>query len=277
MLAHRLKKSKPAFVLLTISGLSLLLTSVAILVAGCLLLYHENFLGSDGLKDKIQIQFDYSHYWLGGIYLLTALLTLSSACRQNRRRMTFIAATFLTMAIALSLFAVVLDGPDWIEWKDVDRTLKFWESKDKYTCKSRNKTCSCGNNGQNSENITISTIANCDDVLYLVAIYGVIAGGAVIGFVICLASLLIMVNSFSWKNPWKAFTSYTASYENKLAISSMNNVMELYREQPTRQPTVVSSSSSSLARHNKEYMPAWSLYGSTADDINNPDPYANQR
>jgi hypothetical protein len=54
-----------------------------------------------------------------------------------------------------------------------------------------------------AENITISAIASCDDVIYLVAIYGVITGGAVIGFGVCLASLLVMVNSFSWKNPWK--------------------------------------------------------------------------
>jgi hypothetical protein len=74
----------------------------------------------------------------------------------------------------------------------------------------------------------------------------------------------------------QAFTSYTASYENKAAMSSLTDVMELYREQPTRHPTLVSSSTSSLQRHNKEYMPAWSLYGSTVDDVNNPDPYANQ-
>jgi hypothetical protein len=67
MLAHRLKKSKPAFILLTISGLSLLTISIAIVVAGCLLIYHENFQDSTALKDKIQRQFDYSHYWLGGI------------------------------------------------------------------------------------------------------------------------------------------------------------------------------------------------------------------
>jgi hypothetical protein len=66
MLAHRLKKSKPAFALLTISGLGLLLISAAILVAGCFLIYHDNFQDSSLLKEKIQIQFDYSHYWLGG-------------------------------------------------------------------------------------------------------------------------------------------------------------------------------------------------------------------
>ena len=66
MLAHRLKKSKPAIVLLTISGLGLILLSTAILLAGCFLIYHENFKDSSELKQKIEIQFDYSHYWLGG-------------------------------------------------------------------------------------------------------------------------------------------------------------------------------------------------------------------
>ncbi|CAB3993886.1 Hypothetical predicted protein [Paramuricea clavata] len=178
--------------------------------------------------------------------------------------------------MALSLFAIVLDGPDWIEWKNVDRTMKFWENKDNYTCSSNDKTCGCQQGGAGSQNIMISIIANCDDVVYLGAIYGVIVGGAVIGFSLCLATLLVMVNSVSWKNPWKAFTSYTASYENKAAVSSLTDVMELYREQPTRHPTLVSSSTSSLQRHNKEYMPAWSLYGSTVDDVNNPEPYANQ-
>ena len=46
-------------------------------------------------------------------------------------------------------------------------------------------------------------MVNCDDVKYLVAIYGIIIGGAVVGFSVCLATLLVMVNSISWKNPWK--------------------------------------------------------------------------
>ena len=54
-----------------------------------------------------------------------------------------------------------------------------------------------------AEYIMISTIASCDDVVYLAAIYGIIVGGAVIGFSLCLATLLVMVNSVSWKNPWK--------------------------------------------------------------------------
>lgn len=66
MLAHRLKKSKHAFALLTISGVALLFISVATLVAGCFLIFHENFQESSGLEEKIEIEFDYSHYWLGG-------------------------------------------------------------------------------------------------------------------------------------------------------------------------------------------------------------------
>ncbi|XP_028408050.1 uncharacterized protein LOC114530649 [Dendronephthya gigantea] len=147
MLAHRMKKSKHAFALLTISGVGLLFISAAILVAGCFLIFHENFQDSGGLKKKIEIEFDYSHYWLGGSYLVTALLLLLSACRQNRRRLTFITATFLASGIALSLFAIVLDGPDWTEWKNIDRTMKFWENKDDYTCSSKNKTCSCRQDG----------------------------------------------------------------------------------------------------------------------------------
>jgi hypothetical protein len=52
--------------------------------------------------------------------------------------------------MALSLFAIVLDGPHWIEWKNVDRTMKFWENKDNYTCSSNNKTCGCQQGGAGS-------------------------------------------------------------------------------------------------------------------------------
>ena len=68
------------------------------------------------------------------------------------------------------------------------------------------------------EYVEISTIADCDDVVYLTTIYGTIIGGAVIGFSVCLAALLVMVNSVSWKNPWKVggllhmFSSTVAKY-----------------------------------------------------------------
>ena len=68
------------------------------------------------------------------------------------------------------------------------------------------------------EYVKISTIADCDDVVYLTTIYGTIIGGAVIGFSVCLAALLVMVNSVSWKNPWKVggllymFSSSVAKY-----------------------------------------------------------------
>ncbi len=60
---------------------------------------------------------------------------------------TFITATFLTVSTALSLFAILLDGPDWNEWKNADRTMKFWEGKDAYSCSSNNKTCRCQQDG----------------------------------------------------------------------------------------------------------------------------------
>lgn len=73
MLAHRLKKSKPAFRLLTILGSVLLFITAAILIAGCFLIYHDNFQDSTGLKEKIEIQFDYSHFWLAGSVCITYL------------------------------------------------------------------------------------------------------------------------------------------------------------------------------------------------------------
>ena len=63
----------------------------------------------------------------------------------------------------------------------------------------------------------------------------------------------------------QAYASYNTSYVNEAAFTSLTDVMRLYK----KQPIIASSSTSSLPRQNKEYMPAWSLYGSTADELNN--------
>lgn len=262
-MAHRSKGSKPAFVLLTLFGCIHFLIGASVLASGCVLTLHGCF-DTIGLKNKMHVEYDYSHYWTGGFYLMTAALTWCSGCRQGKRRLTFLTAVFLLLSMVISLFAIVLDGPDWVEWKTIDRKMKFWKSKMNYSCRSRNDTCVCSQeHGHNTE--IVSKASDCDQVIQLVVIYGIIVAGAIVGAILCLATLLVMVNSISWKNPWKAYASYNTSYVNEAAFTSLTDVMRLYK----KQPIIASSSTSSLPRQNKEYMPAWSLYGSTADELNN--------
>ena len=77
----------------------------------------------------------------------------------------------------------------------------------------------------------VSKIVDCDDVVYLTAIYGIIVGGAVIGFSVCLGTLLVMVNSVSWKNPWKVgvFTAYV--FPNCCSIDVCGVILSLYPHQ----------------------------------------------
>ena len=49
------------------------------------------------------------------------------------------------ICITLSLFAMVLEGVDWVEWKNLDRWRITLEERDEYSCSSQSYDCVCRN------------------------------------------------------------------------------------------------------------------------------------
>ena len=77
MMAHRSKGSKPAFVLLTLFGCIHFLIGASVLASGCVLTLHGCF-DTISLKNKMHVEYDYSHYWTGGF--VSILATFYIAC-----------------------------------------------------------------------------------------------------------------------------------------------------------------------------------------------------
>ena len=47
----------------------------------------------------------------------------------------------------LSLAGLVVEGPDWVLWKDLQATQRYWEGQDGFACTSSGDACVC-NGGQ---------------------------------------------------------------------------------------------------------------------------------
>ena len=54
------------------------------------------------------------------------------------------------VCIILSLFAMVLEGVDWVTWKNMDNMRRIWEDKDGYSCSNGGHTCVCRNTATNT-------------------------------------------------------------------------------------------------------------------------------
>ena len=56
---------------------------------------------------------------------------------------------FFHLCIILSLFAMVLEGVDWVTWKNMDSLRRHYEDKDGFSCNSINYTCACTKSSAN--------------------------------------------------------------------------------------------------------------------------------
>ncbi|XP_028407996.1 uncharacterized protein LOC114530605 [Dendronephthya gigantea] len=198
-----LRKAKPksiaALVFLTLISVGFLLFGLVTVTCGFVLNYHDDFKASNGgeeLEAIVKSEFDYTQYWLGLPFLITGALSIASGMCQNNRSLTLVTFTCLFLCITLSLFAMVLEGVDWVKWKNMDRLHNTLDGKDEYSCSSTNHTCICvGGN----ENKIISKYATCSNVTSLSGLFGGIAASAVIGIFLSLAGIVIILKSLSWK------------------------------------------------------------------------------
>ncbi|XP_028407918.1 uncharacterized protein LOC114530550 [Dendronephthya gigantea] len=145
MESHKRKrkpKSIPAMVFLTLISVGFLLFGLVTVVCGFVLNYHANFKASEGgerLKLHVEAQFDYTQYWLGFPFLITGALSMVSGMVQKDRSLTIVTFVFLFICVILSLFAMILEGVDWVEWNNRDRLFKALKTDD-YRCETKTQT-----------------------------------------------------------------------------------------------------------------------------------------
>ena len=47
------------------------------------------------------------------------------------------------VCVVLSLAGLVVDGPDWVKWKDMRALQRYWEGQDGYACTTKQGQCAC--------------------------------------------------------------------------------------------------------------------------------------
>lgn len=206
--SRRRSKSIAAMTFLTLIGFGFLLFSMVAIACGFIINYHNDFQATDGgteLEATLQAQFDYSQYWLGFPYFITAILSIFSGTVQKRRSLNITTAVFFHICIVLGLFAIVLEGTDWVMWKNMYREHQVWEDKDDYTCTSDGKKCVCSASGQLPR--SISAFATCSNISTLSGLYGGIVASGIMGIFLSLAGIVVILKSFSWK-PRRHYIEY---------------------------------------------------------------------
>ena len=194
-------KSIAALVFLTIIGIGFLFFGLVVLTCGFVVNYIDDFEIKDGgqmLESKVESQFDYTQYWIGFPFLITAILSVCSGQFQRTRSLTTATIIFFHICIILSLFGMVLEGVDWVEWKNLDSMRRNWEDKDGYSCSSTGHTCTCTHRSTNATT-RISEFASCSNITSLSGLFGAITASAIIGIFLSLAGIVIILKSLSWK------------------------------------------------------------------------------
>ncbi|CAB3993882.1 Hypothetical predicted protein, partial [Paramuricea clavata] len=199
----RRKKSRSiaALVFLTIIGVGFLFFGLVTITCGFIVNYLEDFEVTDGgqaLESAVESEFDYTQYWLGFPFLITAVLSVCSGLFQTTRSLTSTTVVFFHLCIILSLFAMVLEGVDWVTWKNMDSLRKNWEDKDGYSCSSVGHSCVCAHTTTNAT-MPVSSWASCSNISSLSGLFGAITASAIIGIFLSLAGIVVILNSLSWK------------------------------------------------------------------------------
>lgn len=218
------RKSLAGLVILILIAVGYLLFGVVAVICGFVINYHDDFEATDGglaLESTVEAQFDYTQYWLGIPFLIAAVFSLCSAMFQRIRSLTTVTIIIFHICIILSLFAMVLEGVDWVTWKNLDRERRKMEDKDGYSCSSPGYSCVCTHIATNKTQ-TISSYATCSNITSLSGLFGAIVASAIIGIFLSLAGIVVMLKSFSWK-PHHYFVEYNLQQVNPGIYRSYKN------------------------------------------------------
>lgn len=181
--------------LLLLFGCVVILLGLLVFGVGLAITHYDDFHDTLGLKEQVNPDIDYVQYWIGIPYVITGISVACSAV--NLRRFSLTMCTFIlsVVCVVLSLAGLVVDGPDWVKWKNFRASQRYWEGQDGYACVSKNDTCSCV--GKTSQYIALFT--DCETLGDLAATYGVLIASFIIVLTILLATIILMVYILSSK------------------------------------------------------------------------------
>ena len=161
--------------------------SVAVIACGFVLNYQSDFD-----YDQVDEEHDYTQYWVGFVIFITAFVAIAAGTRQRSRWLVLSAMFLFFLCILVSLFALVVEGNDWIKHKNAIRRQDFWESED-YECTSPTSTsCTCSN-GNPSDTRTISPRVDCETLKRMNYLYGGLVCCILAAFFFALSSLIIVI------------------------------------------------------------------------------------
>lgn len=217
----RRKRSPSAMVLLFSEGCCFLLISTVVLALGFVLNFHDDYDA-----DQVDEEIDYTQYWVGLIFFITSFVAIATGVNQRNRWLVLIALFLFLVCILVSLFALVVEGNDWVKHKDAVRRKSFWDSED-YDCKSVDSTCVCTTAKTPPELEWISTKVDCDMLGRLNYIYGGLVCCILVGVFLALSSLIIVVIFI----PMKRFTV-------PVPLKKIKKITVLEENEPRREPEV---------------------------------------
>ena len=180
-------KSSSALYLLFAEGFCFLLISAAVIACGFVLNYQSDFD-----YEQVDEEHDYTQYWLGFVLFITAFVAIAAGTRQRSRWLVLSAMFLFFICILVSLFALVVEGNDWINYKNAIRRQEFWESED-YECTSPSSTsCACSN-GNPSDLQMISSRVDCETLERVNYLYGGLVCCILAAIFFALSSLIIVI------------------------------------------------------------------------------------
>lgn len=159
---------------------------------GLAVTHNDTFHETIGLKAKIESTVDYVQYWIGIPYIFTGLSLACSAVNLRKVSLTVWTIFVSLICVVLSLAGLVVDGPDFVLWKDYRAREKYWEGQDGFACSSVGDTCQCSDSIRTAP-VSISDFTDCETLMKLSSIYGVLIGCFIIGLVLLLASVFMIV------------------------------------------------------------------------------------
>ena len=189
--SYRTKSRRLAFLFLIIFGAAVIILGLLVLGIGLAITHNDRFSESLGIREQIESTIDYVQYWIGLPYVFAGLSVACSAVNLRKVVLTVCTIVVSLICVVLSLAGLVVDGPDFVWWKDLRAYQRYWEGQDGFSCSSNGDTCEC-KNGANTP-LMVTGITDCETLMILSSLYGLLTGCFIVVLVILLASVFVIV------------------------------------------------------------------------------------
>ncbi|XP_028408048.1 uncharacterized protein LOC114530648 [Dendronephthya gigantea] len=219
----RTQSRQLAFILLLLFGGFVVLLGLVVLAIGLTITHNDTFHETTDLKKEVEPKIDYVQYWVGFPYIIAGLSVLCSSINLQSISLTATSILLSLVCVVLSLAGLMVDGPDFNDWKSYRAMQRYWEGQDGYACFSEGYTCVC--NGTGNAQKVITGFTDCETLMKLTSLYGVLIGCFIIGLVLLLISVFMIVYNVTSKRE-------KARRRGDEYFTTMNDVVEETRQEP---------------------------------------------